>query len=50
MTEKEEKDRHNVHHNHGVHKHFCLEWDGMYICDECPEFDACLCFKTSKPA
>lgn len=23
--------------------HFCLEWDGLWICEDCGEFDACLC-------
>lgn len=25
--------------------HWCIEWDGMVICDKHPEFDVCLCFK-----
>lgn len=24
--------------------HFCWEWDGLWICEDCGEFDACLCW------
>lgn len=44
MTEQEEKDSHHKHHPDGDKAHFCLEFDGMYICDQCPEFDVCLCY------
>lgn len=23
--------------------HFCWEWDELWICEDCGEFDACLC-------
>jgi len=23
--------------------HYCAEWDGLYICENCPEFKWCLC-------
>lgn len=23
--------------------HFCMEWDGMLICDRYPEFEFCRC-------
>lgn len=25
--------------------HFCPEWDYMWICNECREFNACRCFE-----
>lgn len=24
--------------------HFCLEWDSLWICEDCQEFQACKCF------
>lgn len=27
------------------HGHYCTEWDGLWICSDCEEFNACLCFK-----
>ena len=27
------------------HRHYCPEWDEMFIDDSMPEFAACLCFK-----
>ncbi len=23
--------------------HYCLEWDGLWICEDCPEFEVCNC-------
>jgi hypothetical protein len=28
----------------GKYKHYCIEWDGMAIDENMPEFDACLCY------
>lgn len=28
----------------GSHGHYCHEWDGLWICADCPEFEACVCF------
>ena len=28
-------------------KHNCPEWDYLEICEDDPEFDACLCFRDS---
>ena len=30
----------------GKFGHYCAEWDGLYICKDCEEFQACTCFKT----
>ncbi len=31
--------------NHsGLHGHYCVEWDGLWICEDCDEFDCCSCF------
>lgn len=32
-----------------IQAHHCTEWDYMYVTNEHPEFEACLCFKT-RPA
>ena len=29
--------------------HFCPEWDYMWICEDCKEFEACSCFKECDP-
>lgn len=30
--------------NHsGKQGHYCLEWDDMYICEDCEEFKYCEC-------
>lgn len=23
--------------------HYCWDWDGLYICADCPEFECCSC-------
>jgi len=28
--------------------HYCPEWDYLYIDNNCPEFDACLCFRPTE--
>lgn len=31
--------------NHsGEQGHYCLEWDDLYICKDCMEFEFCNCF------
>ena len=25
--------------------HYCSDWDGLYICEDCEEFKSCTCFK-----
>ena len=25
--------------------HYCADWDGLWICEDCDEFDFCLCFE-----
>lgn len=35
---------HRQHKHKGVNGHYCCEWDGLWICEECPEFDCCCCF------
>lgn len=27
----------------GKYGHFCVEWDGLYICQDCSEFKCCTC-------
>lgn len=44
MTEAEEKARHDRYCHKGAdHRHFCKDWDFMFICELCDEFKACLC-------
>lgn len=43
LTTKESHDKHNPEHS-GLLQHSCPNWDYLYICADCPEFDACLCF------
>lgn len=28
----------------GVRGHYCPEWDGLWICEDCAEFISCLCY------
>ena len=37
---------HNRHYpNHSRRKgHYCGEFDGLWICEDCPEFQHCICF------
>ena len=28
--------------------HYCYEWDGLYICIHCDEFDCCSCYHLTK--
>jgi len=37
-------DRKCSHHS-GKKGHYCPEWDALYICEDCPEYKACKCFK-----
>lgn len=27
----------------GKRGHYCLEWDGLWICEDCDEFECCRC-------
>jgi len=38
-----DKPKHNPNHS-GEYGHYCREYDGVYICKDCPEFENCLCF------
>lgn len=30
--------------NHsGAYGHYCPEWDELFICEDCPEFQCCTC-------
>lgn len=29
----------------GKYGHYCHDWDGLYICEDCVEFKSCTCFK-----
>jgi len=40
MNLKKKHDRMN-HSNRGGHH--CSDWDGLYICDDCPEKECCSC-------
>ena len=44
------KDDHDLYmpHHSGNNGHYCPDWDGMYICDDCPEADVCFCDKGKK--
>lgn len=34
----------------GIKGHYCLEFDGLWICEDCTEFDCCTCLpKEPKP-
>jgi hypothetical protein len=33
----------------GQYKHYCIEWDGMAIDENMPEFDSCLCYNKEQP-
>lgn len=39
----EEHDSHGPPHS-GKRGHHCAEFDGLWICEDCPEFDLCTCF------
>jgi hypothetical protein len=39
---KEAHDEHAPNHS-GEEGHFCWEWDGLWICKDCPEFEFCHC-------
>jgi hypothetical protein len=28
----------------GKRGHYCIEWDDLYICEDCSEFECCRCF------
>lgn len=47
MSEREpfDKDDHDEHcpHHSGKRGHYCPEWDELYICEDCPEFESCVC-------
>lgn len=34
----------NPDHNN-KHGHYCWDWDGLWICEDCEEFKSCTCFK-----
>ena len=48
-SQLEEIRRHNDTTGHGE-AHFCTEWDGLYICEDCPEFRCCTCLEGSTDA
>lgn len=29
----------------GKKGHYCTEWDDLWICEDCEEFEVCLCFQ-----
>lgn len=33
----------------GIRGHYCLEFDGLWICEDCTEFYCCTCFPSDKP-
>lgn len=40
----------HYHKNHsGKYGHFCAEWDYLWICNDCKEFQACKCFDYLTP-
>lgn len=39
----EAHDRHVPKHK-GEWGHYCWEWDGLWICSECGEFECCSCW------
>lgn len=45
MTLKQLHDRHVIgqRDHSGTRGHYCPEWDFLYICEDCPEFEACHC-------
>jgi hypothetical protein len=32
----------------GRYGHYCSDWDGLYICEDCEEFKSCGCFDNLK--
>lgn len=36
-------------HPAGQHFHDCPDWDFLYICSSCPEFDSCTCYPLNIP-
>lgn len=28
--------------------HYCLDWDGLWICEDCSEFECCQCYSEQK--
>lgn len=43
---KNDHDRHQPGHS-GKHGHECPEWDYLYICADCEEFEFCECYKVA---
>lgn len=41
---EEEHDRHNPTHSKNK-GHFCLDFDDLWICEDCEEFSHCYCFE-----
>ena len=39
---KEMHDKHCPEHS-GNKGHFCGDWDGLWICEDCEEFKCCWC-------
>jgi len=46
---KEVHDRHAPDHS-GKFGHFCYDWDGLWICEDCSEFEFCSCKFEDKSA
>lgn len=40
---KNEHDKHHPEHS-GKHGHYCCDFDGLYICEDCDAFECCTCF------
>ncbi len=38
----EAHDKHAPTHS-GKRGHYCYDWDGLWICEDCSEFECCKC-------
>lgn len=45
---KEAHDR-DVPWHSGEYGHYCCDWDGLWICQQCEEFAFCTCFEPNQP-
>lgn len=40
-------DEHHTSHSKSM-GHYCCDWDGLWICEDCPEFECCTCYLTNE--
>jgi hypothetical protein len=48
MLDPNTPEGHATYGHSNVLGHYCIEWDFLYICKDCPEFECCTCFPLLK--